>query len=137
MGSECAILGFEPPLTDGVADDEDGLLEGERLFHEIVRAQFDRAHRRFDVAVTRNHHHGSVDAALAQPGEGDQTIHSRQPDIEHDDVVRRASHPVQAGLARLHRLDLVPFVSQHSAERAAHASFVVDDENRGLHDALR
>ena len=52
VGSQCAILGFEPPLTDGVADDEDGLLERERLFDEIVRAQFDRAHRRFDVAVT-------------------------------------------------------------------------------------
>ncbi len=117
VGAQRAVLGLEPPLTDGVADDEHGLLERERLFDEIERAQLDRAHRRLDVAVARNHHHGRVDAALAQPRQRDQPVHSRQPDVEHDDVVRRARHAVEARLAGLHRLDLVAL--RRAARRSA------------------
>ena len=36
---------------------------------------------------------------------------------------------VQAGLAAFDGFDHVAFVTQHAAERAAHAGFVVDDED--------
>ena len=40
---------------------------------------------------------------------------------------------VEAGLARLHRLDGVALVAQHAAQRAAHAGFVVDDQDSRFH----
>ena len=85
-----AVLGFEPALPHGVADDEHRLLERQRLLDEVERAQLDRAHRRLDVAVAGDHHDRRVDAPLAQPRQRRQPVHARQPDVEHDDVVRRA-----------------------------------------------
>ncbi len=48
-----AVLGFEVPLPQRVADDEHRLLERQRLFDEVERADLDGLHRRLDVAVAR------------------------------------------------------------------------------------
>src|SRR4029079_3608 len=117
---------------DGIADDEDGLLERERLLDEVVRAHLDRAHRRLDVAVARNHDPLGVDLALPQAGQRGEPIHPGQPDIEHDDVEALARDAFEAGLARLDRLDVVLLVSEHAAERRPDAGFVVDDEDAGV-----
>ena len=84
--------------------------------------------------MPRDHHDRRVDAALAEARERSQAVHARQPDVEHDDVVRRADDAVEAGLAAFDSFDDVAFVTQHAAESAAHAGFVVDDENSGLHE---
>ena len=84
------VLRLEPPLPDGVADDQHGLFERERLLDEVERAHLDRAHRRFDVAVARDHHDRRVDPPLAQPRQRREAVHPRQPDVEHDDVVGRS-----------------------------------------------
>ena len=51
------------PLPQGVAHDEHGLLERQRLLDEVERAHLDGAHRRLDVAVAGDHHHLRVDLA--------------------------------------------------------------------------
>ena len=61
---------------------------------------------------------GRVDAALAQPRQRGQAVDAGQPDVEDDDVVRRAHDAIEAGLARLDRLDGVALVAQHAAQRA-------------------
>ena len=68
-----------------------------------------------------------------QPRQRRQAVHARQPDIEHDDVVRRTHHAVDAGLTAVDGIDDVAFVAQHAAQRAAHAGFVVDDEDSSFH----
>ena len=132
-----AVLRLEPALPHGVADDQDRLLERERLLDEVEGAHLDRAHGRLDVAVPGDHDHRRVDAALAQPRQRRQPVHARQPDVEHDDVVRRAQHAIEAGLAALDGLDGVALVAQHAAQRAAHAGLVVDDQDVGFHHSYQ
>ena len=38
-GAQGAVLGFEPPLSQGVAHDQHGLVERQRLLDEVERAQ--------------------------------------------------------------------------------------------------
>ncbi len=83
------VLGLEAPLAERVAHDEDGLLERERLLDEVERPHLDRAHRRFDVAVTGNQDHLGIDLALAQPRQRREAVHTGQPDVEHDQIDRR------------------------------------------------
>ena len=136
VGAQRAVLRLEPALTHGVADHEDGLLERERLLDEVERAELDRLHRRLDVAVAGDHHDRRIDATLAQARQRCQSVHARQPDVEHDDVVGRAHDAVEARLAALDGVDDIAFVAEHAAQRAAHARFVVDDENSRLHLGL-
>src|SRR5262249_61986814 len=92
------ILGLELPLPHGIADHEHGLLERQRFLDEVERAHLDGPDGRLDVAVPRNHHDWSVDAALTQPGEGRKPVDPGQPDVEDDGVVWRSRSAVEAGL---------------------------------------
>ena len=123
------VLGFEPPLPDGVADDQHGLVERQRFLDEVERAHLDRAHRRLDVAVPGNHHHGESTRRSRSRDSVARPSMPGQPDVENDDVERRPRDAVETRLAALHRLDGVPFVTEHAAKRAAHAGLVVDDED--------
>jgi hypothetical protein len=84
--------------------------------------------------VTGNHDDRRIDAALAQPRQGRESVHAGQPNIQHDDVVRGAHDAVEAGFAALDGVDGVPLVAEHAAQRAAHPRFVVNDQNGGLHE---
>ena len=66
---------------------------------------------------------------LPEPLQRAQSVEAGQPDVEHDRVVGGARQPIEAGLSALHRFDLISLVAQHAAQRAAHAGFVVDDED--------
>ncbi len=70
-----------------------------------------------------------VDLTLAHPRQRRQPVHPRQPDVEHDDVVGLAPEPLETRLAAVDRVDLVAFVAQHAAQRAADARLVVNDQN--------
>ena len=86
-----------------------------------------------DVAVARNQDDLRIDLPFAQPRERRQAVHSRQPDIQDDQIDRSARDALETRLAARHRLDAVAFIAQHTAQRAAHARFVVDDEDCWLH----
>ncbi len=74
---------------------------------------------------------------LAEPRQGGQSVHSWQPDVEQNDVVRRAHDAIETGFAGIDGVDGIPLVAQNAAQRRAHAGFVVDDENGALHWLLR
>jgi hypothetical protein len=76
--------------------------------------------------VARDHHHLGVDLALAQPLQRHDAIDTRQPHIEHDDVIRGPGGAFETLFPARRRLDLEPFVAQHAAQRGAHARFVVN-----------
>src|SRR4029453_8780839 len=59
---ERAVALFEAALAERVSEYEQGLLEGQRLFDEIERAELRRFDGRFDRAVTGDHHDLRVDA---------------------------------------------------------------------------
>ncbi len=136
MRAEDAVLCLEPALPERVAHDQHRLLERQRLFDEVERPHFDGPHRRLDVAVAGDHDDRDVHVPLTQPFQGDEAVDSGEPDIEHDDVVRGARRPLETGLAALHRIHLVAFVPQDTAQRTPHAGFVVHDENGGFHREL-
>jgi hypothetical protein len=130
-GAQREILGLEALLPERVADDEHRFLEREWLLDEIEGAHLDRAHRRLDVAVARDDDDLRVDLPFAHAGQRRETIHSGQPDVQDDDVVRLSGEPLEAGLATLGGVDVIAFVAQHATQRAAHAGLVVDNQDGG------
>jgi hypothetical protein len=83
--------------------------------------------------VSRDHHDRRVDAPLPEAGQRRQPVDARQPDVEDDDVIRLARDAIQAGFPAIDRVDGIPLVAQHAAQRAPHAGLVVDDEDVGFH----
>ena len=71
-----------------------------------------------------------VDLPLAHARQRGEAVHARQPDVEHDDVVGLPAEPLETGLAAVDGVHLVALVAQHAAKRAAHAGFVVNDQDR-------
>ena len=132
-GAQRAVLGLEPALPQRVADDEDGLLERQRLLDEVERAHLDRADRRLDVAVAGDEDDLRVDLPLAQPRQRREAVHARQPDVEHDQIDRPARDALEALFAARDGLDGVALVAQHAAQRRPHAGLVVDDQDGGFH----
>ena len=92
------VLGFETPLAQRVVDDENRLVERERLLDEVEGAHFDRAHGRLDVAVARDEDDLRVDLPLAQPRQRREAVHAGQPDVEHDQVDRPSRDPIETRL---------------------------------------
>ena len=109
------IFGLEPPLPQRVADDEHRLLQRQRLLDEIERAHLDPADRRLDVAVPRDHDDLRFDLPLAHARERGEPIHSRQPDVEDDDVVGLAAEALEARFPAVDRIDLVAFIAEDTA----------------------
>ena len=126
-GAQGAILRLELPLPKGVPHGEHRLLQRQRLLDEVVRAELDRPHRRFDVAVAGDHDDGGIDTPLAQALQRGEAVDAGQPDVEDDEVERPAREPIEAGFAARHRLDRVALVFQNSGERRPNARFVIDD----------
>jgi hypothetical protein len=79
--------------------------------------------------VPGDHHDSGVDVPLAHPAERRQAVHARQPDVENDEVVGALRQPLEAGLATVHRIDLVALVAQHRGKGAAHTGLVIHDQN--------
>ena len=129
-GAQREVLRLEMPLAQRVADDQDGLLERQRLLDEVEGAHLDRAHGRLDVAVAGDDDHLRVDLPLAHARQRRQAIHAGQPDVEDDDVEGAPAQALEAGLAAVDRVDVVSLVAQHPAQRAADAGLVVNDQNR-------
>ena len=129
LGAQRQVLGLQPALAERVADDEHGLVERQRLLDEVERAHLDGAHRGLDAAVAGDDHHLGVAVPLAHAGQRRQTVHARQPDVEHDHVVGLAAEPIETGFPAVHRVHGVALVAQHAAKGAADAGFVVDDED--------
>ena len=134
LGAQDAVLRFEIALAQGVAHHQHRLFERQRLLDEIERAHLDGADRRLDVAVAGNDHDLRIDLPFAQPLQRGQAVETRQPDVEHDHVEGRAVGFLEALFAGAGGIDVEAFVLEDSADRRAHAGFIVNDKN-GRHQA--
>ncbi len=71
---------------DRVFHDDQSLLNTERFFEKVVGAEFGGTHRSFNRAMARDHHHFGRIVQFANLGEGLETVHSGQPDVEQYDI---------------------------------------------------
>ena len=74
---------------------------------------------------------------LADSGERGQAIHAGQPDVEHDEVDGAPRNAIEALLSRRDRFDGVPLVTEHAAQGATHAGFVVNDQDSRFHSSFQ
>ena len=89
LADELLVVLAELAGVDGVLEDDEGAVERERLFEEVVGAELGGAHRGFDGAVAADDDDfGQVRGVhLANVGEGVEAVAVGQPDVEQDDVV--------------------------------------------------
>src|SRR5271166_1117758 len=128
---------FEFALLQSVLDDHRDLLNSQRLFEKVERAQFGGAHRGFNIAVTGYDDHGGPRRKrdLLYARKGLHPVHPRQPDIEQHDIKGGARQLRATGLARIHGGGFIAFVLEHARERSANERFVVDDKNARISHA--
>src|SRR5215471_10241738 len=131
-GAKRSVLGLETPLPQRIRDHEHRLVERQRLFDEVERAHLDRAHGRLDVAVARNQHDLRIDMTFAQPLECRQTVESRQPDVEQNEIDAAAGHPLETLLTAGDGFDGISLIAKHASKSRTDARLVVDDEDSGL-----
>ena len=133
---ERAVLHLQAPRPQGVLDHEQGLLEGEGLLHEVLRAHAHGLHRGLDVAVTRDHDHRHLGIEDAQAGEGLEAVQAGQPHVEEHEVVTAPLEGGEAGLPALHRLHLVALVAEDPPQGGPHPALVVHDQDLFAHALL-
>src|SRR5882672_4299520 len=64
-----------------------------------------------------------------------QAVHSREPDIEQDDIKTGFANEFEAVFGACGGGGLIAFIFKNSGERLANSGFVVDDEDVGHHFA--
>ena len=116
-GAQRPVLRFEMPLADGIPDDQHCFFQREWLFDEVERAGLDRLHGGLDVPVPGDHHHLRIHFHLPQPPERGEPVEPRQPHVEDNDIEHLADDAIEALLAAFDRVDRVPLIAQHAAER--------------------
>ena len=133
--AQVADFALEPRGLQRALGDQDQAIGLERLFDEVIGAEFDRGHRGFDIAVAGNHHHGHVGVLLLQNLQQLQTVEPRalQPDVEQDQMrpARLDRGQRLVGIARQTRA--VALVGEDSRNEFADVVFVVDDQDIGGH----
>ena len=83
---ELTVFLLHLPGIDGILDQDEGLVDRERLFEEVVGAQFGGAHRGFDGAVAGDHDDFGSIFEIANLLQRFEAVHSGQPDIEQHDI---------------------------------------------------
>ncbi len=109
----------------------------ERLFDEVIRALFNRAHGGLDRAVTGHHDHQRGGNALLIFFEQGDTIGGRtlQPDILKNQIGAGQTHlPTGLGIT-MRGPDPVALVLQNAAEQHADIGFIVYDQYVGGHQS--
>ena len=115
--------------VDGVLHQDEGLVDREWFFQEIVGPELGSPHRGFDGAVARDHDDLGSIFHIPDFLEGFEAIHSGEPDIEQHYVKRAFAQSFEAGFATARNPDLIVFVLQHALQRLLNAGLVVHDEN--------
>ena len=110
-------------------DDRRCLIEVEWLDEVIERTSFERPHCGFQVAERRDHDDRHPAEPFAERPHCGQAVHSRQPDVEHDDVQIVVASDLQTFLGRGGDLDLVAQVAERFAKGPADACLVIHDQD--------
>ena len=130
---EGAVLRLELALAQGVLDHEQRLLEGQRLLDEVLGAHAHGLDRGLDGAVAGDDDHRHFGIERADAGQDLEPVHAGQPHVEEEEVVAAVLQRRERRLPALHRLHRVALVAQDADEGAAHARFVVYDQDRLTH----
>ena len=128
------VFAAQPLGLDGVLQDDQSPLDGQRLLQKIEGAQLGGPHRGLDVAVSGDHDDLRMVFDLDQLLQGFEAVDAGQPDVEQHNIHRLAAKRVQALLAASREQRFVALILQHALQRAADLGLVIHDQN-GLHFA--
>src|ERR1700674_909109 len=119
---------FEPPLLNGVANQDDDLFKRERFFDEIKSAELCGAHGGLDRAVTGNHDDRGRSGGRLQAAQRLEAVHPRKPDVQENNFEITRGGPLQGILSGSYSFHMVALVLKNGGERFTNASLVVHHE---------
>ena len=128
---------FKLSLSESVANRQHDLLYRQRLFDEVERAKLRRADSRFDIAMSRNHHHRRVNPTRAQLLQRLHPVNSGKPNIQQYTAVSATLESLEAFFTRRSHVRRQTLILQHAAQRVADTSLVINYENRFRHCSKR
>ena len=133
LAAQVAVLGAQPLVIERAADDDQQLVDLERLLQVVERAELHRLDRALDRGV-RGHHQDLGPLALGRRADvlADQVEAAQlRHDVVDDEEVERPLGQQPLASRGLRRLDhLVAGVAQRPAERLEDLLFVVDEQDR-------
>ena len=131
LADELLVVDAELAGVDGVVQDDEGAVEGERLFEEVVGAELGGADGGFDGAVAGDDDDfGDMRGVhLANVGEGVEAVAVGQPDVEQDDVVDGVGEQGEGLGGGGGGGDGVALLGEDGFEGVADSGFVVDDQD--------
>ena len=134
--AELDVLLLELLLAERVLDGQDDLLQRERLFEEIERAELGGRDGRLDGPVAGDDHDLRALVRGPDPLQDVEAVHLGEPDVEQHEAEVLGLEQGQPGLARLGRPDDEALVLEDALERGPDARFVVDDQDAFLSHGL-
>ena len=110
-GAQRAVFRLQLALAQRVTNDEHGLIQRQRLLDEVEGPHLDRADRRFDVAVARDHDDFGLRRGLFDTAEQFDAVDIGHPDVEQHQARALLGDEVhhRPRAARVH--DPEPFVA--------------------------
>ncbi len=142
LAGELLVVFAEVVGLDGVAQDEEGAVHGERLFEEVVGAELGGADGGFDGGVAGDHDDfgsagaGRVRDVAADGGEDVEAVGFSadaawvgEPDVEEDGLVVGVAEKLEGFGGGAGGGDDVVLFAEDGFEGLADVGFVVDDEN--------
>ena len=142
LAEQVAVLGAQPLVIERAPDDDQQLVDLERLLQVVERAELHRLDRALDRGVRRHHQRSAARSAsgvdadvLADQIEAAQLAASRCRRPAGRTAARRAAAAPARGLVGLD--DLVAGVAQRAAERLQNLLFVVDEQDRAARVVMR
>ena len=101
---------------EGALDNMQQAVGLERLFNEIVGALLDRRYRRFDGAVTGDHHHRHIGLFALERIQDLNSVQLRtlQPDIENDELRPARPRRRQRSLAIARQARVITLIPQNT-----------------------
>src|SRR5919205_994886 len=128
--SHVGIYQLQPLLPQCIANREHGLLDRERFFDEVKRAELRRAHRGLNVSVARDDHDSRIRSGGAELSQCLESIDAGKPNVEQDATVSALAERFQTLLTGGDGVSVEALVFHHRTQRVANAALVVNYENR-------
>src|SRR5205814_7585041 len=116
LAAKRLIFFLEASLLHGVAHEDDDAFERKRLFDKVERAEFCRAHSRFDAAVTGNHDDRRWMRNGLHAAECFKAVHTGKPDVEKDDFEIASRGAFERFFGRFGGLDVIALVRKNRRE---------------------
>src|SRR6185436_20421505 len=116
------------PATERLHSGEK-LFEGERLGDVVVGARAKRLNLPIHGVLGGEHQDGRGDPTVAQRAQDLETRHSRQPQVEHDQVVLRAGSEPQTFEPIVDQIGVIEVLVEPSFHVLTYGAVVLDDQN--------